>query len=199
MIHTSYISPVTQCAAHLKAVAKTSILAATLSVVCAANAFAGADLFLKFPNVIGDSTRRGHEGDIELKSFATNAFNNVNIAPGGGVTPSRGVCGQVVVTKMIDRASPRLLGLLFTGRRTAGPVTVTFETQVGDSVLDFYKVDLTEVFVSNITQNDSEPDIIKETVTLIARSFVYTYMEQAADGSLHPVKFGWDCALNRAL
>ena len=115
-------------------------MAATLGAALAIGAPVAAratDLFLKFPGVTGESTNERHRGEIELKSFATNAFSNTATIGGGGGGVGRAVCGQIVVTKLIDRASPQLLGLMFSGRHTGGPVTVTFEKSSGEVLLDY--------------------------------------------------------------
>jgi type VI secretion system secreted protein Hcp len=156
---------------------------------------AGAtDLFLNFPGVAGESTNSRHRGEIDLKAFTTSASNTGTNTGGGGGGVGKVVCGQVTVVKSIDRASPQLLGRMFSGAYTPGPVTVTFEKTSGESLLDFYKVDLFNVQVTSVTQNDSETDIIRETVTMRATRFVYTYRPQNPTGGLgSPVTTGWDC------
>ena len=134
-----------------------------------------------------------------MKAFTTSASNTATNAGGGGGGVGRALCGQVTVVKLIDRASPKLLGLMFSGAHTGGPVTVTFEKTSGESLLDYYKVDLFNVQVTSIAQSDSETDIIRETVTLRATQFKYTYTPQNPSGSPgSPVTFSWDCNRNAA-
>lgn len=177
-----------------------------LSVVALATGFAmgasavahATELFMNFPGVVGDATDTTHAKQVVLNGFS--AADTLNLATTGvGRTTGRPVCGQVTVTKLIDRASPQLLGLMFTGRVTAGPVTIYFSNPTDGGTMDYYQIALDNVIVDSITQTDSTSDIVKESVQMHATKFMWTFNAQSADGSVTPIKFGWDCTLNRAL
>ena len=171
--------------------------AAGLTIGSAVAAHA-TQLYLNFPGVVGDSVDSHHAREVVLTGFS--ATDTLNLAANNtGRAAGRPTCGQVTVTKLIDRASPQLLALLFTGRTTQGPVVISFENVTESGAVDYYQVALNNVVVDNISQSDSTSDVVKETVQLRATQFVWTFKAQTGDGSVTPVKFGWDCATNRQL
>jgi type VI protein secretion system component Hcp len=152
-----------------------------------ANARAANELFLTWPGILGPSSVAGHIGDIDLISYSQNASNV------GG----KSVCGEITVTKRIDSTSPIFLGMVLSGKATAGPVTVTFAKTPQDTT--FYSVRLTEVIPTSITQADSTgPDKLTETIVFSAVRFEFTFTPQSASGGPGtPVRFTWDCRINR--
>lgn len=168
-----------------------------LALSSVGSAHAATELFLKWPNITGDSATAGHVGEIQLQSYSQSVSNNDTAVP---LTIKRAVCGQVVITKTIDRTSTHFLGFVLSSARTQGPVVVTF-VKLGESPQTYYTVTLRNVIVASVTQNDSPSDaIITETITMLAAQFSYSFRPQLPDGTFgSPVTFGWDCAANRAL
>jgi type VI protein secretion system component Hcp len=169
---------------------------AALSWVGAAQA--ATELFLKWPGIPGDSVVLGHRGEITLNSYSQSASNNDTVVP---LAIRRSVCGQIVVSKLLDQSSPHFLGLVLEGKVTAGPVVVTFaKSAPAAGPQTYYTVTLNNVLVTSVSQNDSAGDIVSETITLLAGRFSYSVLPQKTDGTAGvPVTFGWDCAANRAL
>jgi type VI protein secretion system component Hcp len=100
-------------------------------------AWAGSQIFLKFPAIVGSSAFIKHVGEIIITGFTANASFTPPNGGGGGGGVGKVVCGQVTFVKPIDQTSPLFLGLLFKGRATPGPVTITFEKN--ETTYDFYK------------------------------------------------------------
>ena len=167
-----------------------------LSWVGSAHA-AGTELFLRWPGISGDSNVVGHVGEIQLLSYSQSVSNNDTAVPS---TMKKAICGQVVITKPIDKSSTHFLSLVLRSQRTQGPVIVTF-VKPGSLQQTYYTVTLHNVVVASMTQNDSPNDAsITETLTVLASQFSYSFRAQGTDGSFGPpVTFGWDCAANRAL
>jgi type VI secretion system secreted protein Hcp len=171
-----------------------------LVFVLPTQAQAATDLFLTWPGIVGPSTVQGHVGDIELLSYSQTASNTANPDAGGGGA-GKSTCGKITITKRIDSTSPVFLGMVLSGRVTAGPVTVTFAKSGNERDTTSYTVRLRDVVPTSITQSDSPgADTIIETIVLAARQFVFTFTPQLPNGSFGtPVSFGWDCATNRQL
>jgi type VI secretion system secreted protein Hcp len=159
---------------------------------------AATDLFLTWPGIIGPSTIQGHAGDIELTSYTQTASNTASQSSGGGGS-GKAVCGAITITKGIDSTSPVFLGMVLSGRHTAGPVTVTFAKSKQDTT--FYTVSLRDVIPTSITQSDDPgPGRITETIVLSASQFEFTFTPQLPNGGFGtPVKFGFDCVANKQL
>jgi len=170
---------------------------AMLALSSVGSAHAATELFLKWPNITGDSAVAGHVGEIQLQSYSQSVSNNDTAVP---LTIKKSVCGQVVVTKTIDQSSTHFLGLVLNSARTQGPVVVTF-VKPGELPQTYYTVTLRNVIVASVMQSDSPNDaVITETITMLAAQFSYSFRPQRSDGTFGPpVTFGWDCAANRAL
>lgn len=175
------------------------LLGAALVFAGTAGASATVNIYLKFPGVTGESQSPRHRGEIDVLGFSANASRTAPISVFGGGS-GRVSCGQVTIVKNIDRASPQLLGLLFAGAHTAGPVTLSFETN-SETPFAFYKIDLSDVTMLSVSQTDPADMIVRETIVLQANQYRYTYTPQlpTGEGSPTPVTFGWNCATNRAL
>jgi type VI secretion system secreted protein Hcp len=184
-----------QGARQMKNVTTLAVIAALSLTWTATAAPAANELFLTWPGIVGPSTVQGHIGDIQLTSYSQTASNT------GSTTISTGkaVCGEITITKRIDSTSPIFLGMVLSGRRTSGPVTITFAKSAQDTT--FYTVTLREVVPTSITQSDSTgPEKITETIAMSAVKFLFTFTPQLPNGSFGtPVTFGWDCATNSQL
>jgi type VI secretion system secreted protein Hcp len=170
----------------------TGIIIALILVVPSA-ALAADSLFLKLDGIQGESTDSVHRGEIVLLSY-TQSFIN----PGGAAAQPN--CGAITVTKVIDRSSPALIGVVLRGNRIPTGV-ITFRHE-GGLRLEYYKVTLTDVLINAISQTDAsptDPTTILEQISMNASTLRFEYTPQLPTGSPGPiVAFGWNCATNRA-
>ncbi|MEO5914758.1 MAG: type VI secretion system tube protein Hcp [Luteolibacter sp.] len=114
-------------------------------------------LFLKVdvtsgPVITGESLDVKHSGWIEIMSMQAGIANPVTLSSsGGGITPGKSTRSDLVVTKLLDRASPQLFLGCAVGTRYP---TVTLELTTSNSdgaSLTYYKITLTNVIVSSLT------------------------------------------------
>src|SRR5262245_16052129 len=90
-----------------------------LGFICTAPAYAGTtQILLTWPSF----------PDIPLTSYSQNASNG-GVPTRGGASGS--VCGQVTITKLVDRSSPIFLGLVLTGNTLIPRLTINFSQQNG--------------------------------------------------------------------
>jgi type VI protein secretion system component Hcp len=162
-----------------------------LASICTAPAYADTRIWLTWPGIIGPSNVVGHVGDIPLTSYSQNASNGG--APASVAVPGA-VCGQVTITKLVDKTSPIFLAHVL--KANADPqMTITFEVQNGTTTFPYYTVQLQNILPTSITQSDSTTDIITEQIVIKALRFRYTFSGQNPDGSLsEPVQFAFNCA-----
>lgn len=156
---------------------------------------AADDVFLKINGIDGESTTKGHEKAIPLLSY-TQSFTNP--ATAGGAGAGKVNCGEVTVTKVVDRASPDLIAHVATGKHITKAV-ITFR-KAGDQAVDYYTVTLNDVMLTSITQTDASPTdatTILERVSMSAARFRFEYRPQSpTGGTTGVIPFGWDCAKN---
>ncbi len=150
---------------------------------------AAEELFLRLDTIEGESTASGHEKEIVLLSYSQSftSRSQAHTRPAG--------CGTVTVTKLIDKASPALIGAVLSARRIPTGV-ITFR-KTGPELFEYYKVTLTDVLLEAITQTDvspTDPTTILEQVSMRAAKFKFEYTPQTAQGGAGgAVVFGWDC------
>jgi len=163
-----------------------------LILVVPSAALAAESLFLRLDGILGESLDSTHRGEINLLSYSQ-SFTNT----GGQAVPN---CGAITVTKLIDRSSPALIGAVLRGNVIPTGV-ITFRNE-GAQPLEYYKVTLTEVLITAISQTDAsptDPTTILEQISMKATTFSFQYTPQSPAGGLRaPVRFGWNCATNTA-
>ncbi len=158
------------------------VLAAGVAVG-ATQAVAATDLFLSISGLPGESQDSKHKNDIDVLSFSQ--------------TVDSSKCGQLVISKNVDRASP---GLADAAARKSSFASATFTARyAGKDALEYYTLSLSSVTVSSVDQAFSGGGAAAaEQVVLSARTMTITYRPQNADGSLGaPVVAALDCRNSR--
>ena len=170
-----------------------SVLAATTAPVPAL-----AAAHMRLGDIKGESTDDRHKDEIVIVNYSQ-TFSNSETSVAGNPKAGGATCGPVHVLKNIDRASPDIIKLAVTQKRTPEAI-ITFSTE-GENPIDYYKLTMTDVVVTSITQADSaDPSRIIESVAMIARAFTFQYTRFNPDGTLGPMQaVRYDCATNMAL
>ena len=168
-----------------------ALVASSLAAPPAIGAF---DMFLKLQGIDGESldSKHGKEIDVVAYSFGSFANGSTTNEPAPG---SRAVCAPLVIHKLLDRASPKLMEAAVTGVPiTTGTLTVR---RAGQAAGDFYIVTMSTVLVSALAQSGDEAGTgIAERVTLSPGAYNISYRPQdAKTGFLGaPVVFATNCA-----
>jgi len=180
---------------------KRPLLAGAFAATAAAApgaADAATDIFLRLDGIPGESTDVNHKDQIEILSFSLGFVNR----PAGGAAGSgagKVSCGDVALTKSIDKSSPPLIGAVTTGKHIKSGV-LFFTTASGKATQDYYVLTLSDLLVTALQQSDSAGGPkVTEQVTISATKFKFEYKQQKADGSLGAAQtFTFDCKLNKA-
>jgi type VI secretion system secreted protein Hcp len=177
------------------------LLAGALAAGAAAPVPAAADdVFLWLEGLQGESLDNKHRGEIDILSY-TQSFANQAVARPGSAG-GKATCGPVTVMKLVDRSSPRLIGLVTTGLHIPKAV-ITFR-KAGQTQLEYYRVTLVDVIITEVEQTENKINVpnpaamrVIEKVSMIARQFHFDYVPQKADGTPDaPAAAGWDCVQN---
>jgi type VI secretion system secreted protein Hcp len=174
------------------------LLAGAIAAGAATPTSAVADVFLDLTGIQGDSTDAKHKNQIDILTYTQSFKNAVSGSSGGGGGAGKVTCGDVTVTKNIDKSSPLLIQAVTTGKHIEKAV-LTFR-QVGGQQLNYYVVTLQDVLITSITQADqNNPARIFEQVQLSAADFKFKFTPQLPNGSGGtPVSFEFNCASNKA-
>ena len=167
-----------------------ALVASTLAAPPALGAF---DMFLKLQGIDGESldSKHGKEIDVVAYSFGSFAHGSATNEPAPGGLP---ICAPLVIHKLLDRASPKLMEAAITAVPIpTGTLTVR---RAGQAAADFYVVTMSTVLVSSLAQSGDESGTgIAERITLSPGAYNISYRPQdAKTGQLGtPIVFATNC------
>lgn len=154
------------------------------------------DMFLEIKEVPGESSKKGHEQQIDIVSFSFGAVQSGSFARGGsGGGAGKAEFQDISIVKEVDKSSPKLFQACAAGTHF-GKATIHVR-KAGDKPLEYYKIELTDLIVSSLQNSGSAGgDAIMESMTLNCAKIIFTYVEQDAKGGAgKTVNGGYDIRL----
>lgn len=153
------------------------------------------DIFLKLDTIKGESKDKSHKGEIDLESFTFGLQNGGAWSSGGGGGAGKVAFQDITIHKSADASTPALMQACAAGQHIkSGILTVR---KAGGKQEEFYKIALTNILVSSITNTGANGGNPSEVVGLNFEEIKFDYKEQGADGTLGGVvKFGWNLKQN---
>lgn len=151
-------------------------------------------IHLKIPGIEGEATHRGHEKEIDVRSWAWGVDNPSKPGTGGGGGAGKAVPHDLVFTHAYDKASPLLAKSCAKGTHLA---TATLSARkAGKGQQDFLVITLKDVLVTSLSVYGD--DDIGESVALAYGGIDVVYKPQDAKGGLGPgVGFDWNVKTNK--
>jgi type VI secretion system secreted protein Hcp len=168
------------------------------------------DIYVKFEGEIqGDSTDTKHQNEIEVSSFSHAVVQpkSSSASSAGANTAERTDHREMLFTKDIDKATPKLLRACSAGT-VYSKVTVTFyrafggkgTTATSQTRVDYYKIVLEDVVVSSVNTSIGEGELPTETFGLKYGKVSWEYKQHKMDGSSASTGIaGWDLRKNIAV
>jgi len=155
------------------------------------------DMFLKFASIKGDSQVAGHEDEVEVLGWSWGAHQSGTMHRGRGGGAGKVSVNDLTISKYVDKATPNLWKLCCNGKHEDEAV-LTVRKAGGDAPVDYLKITLTEVLVSDMQTGGAEgEENVTETVTLNFAKYKLEYTGQKADGSADAtIETGWDIRKN---
>jgi type VI secretion system secreted protein Hcp len=140
------------------------------------------DMFLEIKECPGESTKKGHEGQIDITSFSFGAVQSGSFARGGaGGGSGKAEFQDISIVKEVDKSSPKLFQACAAG--THFPKATIYVRKAGDKPLEYYKVELNDLIVSSVQNSGSASgDTVMESITFNTAKINFTYVEQDAKG-----------------
>jgi type VI secretion system secreted protein Hcp len=156
------------------------------------------DIFLKLDTIKGESKDDKHSGEIDVESFTFGLTNGATWSTGGGGGAGKVAFHDNTVNKYADASTAMLMQACATGKHIkTGVLTVR---KAGGKQEEFYKISLTDILVSSVTNTGANGGNPTEVVGLNFGEIKFDYKEQAADGTLGGVtKFGWNLKKNTSV
>jgi type VI secretion system secreted protein Hcp len=161
-------------------------------------AAAAEEIFLRLDGIAGGATAAGHPNEIALSTYSQAFSNTASATTGSGGVAGKVKCGEIIVTKNIDKSSPKLIGEVVTGNHIPTG-DIRFDSTRGNGTLaESYHVALTDIIVTEVSQMDHTPHGVMEQVTLSARQFKFTFTPTTDSGTAGtPISFSVDCGTNQ--
>lgn len=139
--------------------------------------------------VEGESTRKDHKGEIEIRTWHW-GVTATGSGGGSGTATGKAKPGDFVFVHRYDKASPILAKKCASGTRI--PTAKMSQRRSGDKQQDFLVITLKDVLVTSCQVASSDGDIMEE-VTLAYAEVDISYSPQDNKGSLGTaVTFGWN-------
>jgi type VI secretion system secreted protein Hcp len=157
------------------------------------------NMHLKIASIPGESRKKGHEDQIEITSWQFGMDQQASVGHGHGSGAGRVIVRDVLLTKHICKADTALMQHCTSGKHIP-EVTIFCEKAGGDTTVEYVKIVLKQVLVTNHTVSGAiHGDLVDVQLSLNFAEYTMTYKQQAADGSAGAeTAQGWNVSENRA-
>ena len=160
------------------------------------------DVYLNVDGIPGDSTADGHADEMELLGWSVGA--SVPVGPrtaGGSGAAGTSVHQELTCTKQVDSASNDIFSACWEGKTIPEAVLmVQRQGEGGGGKVDYIKITLTDIIVSNYNRSGGETDIPTESFALNYSSINSEYFTtDVAGGSGGWQAKGWSVAEEKPL
>jgi type VI secretion system secreted protein Hcp len=180
---------------------RTLALVPPAALLAAQHAGAAFDAFIKIGDIKGEVTTKTHLEWIDGYSFQYGVSNQTSFNTGGGGA-GKAVASEVVLTKRLDAASPKLFLACAMGTLVPEVKIELVKPDGSGTLRTFYRITLTDVFVSSLSNSGADgDDVVGESVSLNYAKIKVEYYQQDAKGgvSTTPITSGWDFVANQKL
>ena len=156
------------------------------------------DAFLKIDGIPGESTDEKHKDWIEILSYhhSVNQPVSSTASSAGGATAERADFGGFSITKLVDKATPKLFEASVTGKHIK---EITLEVcRAGDDKQKFLEITLEQVLISHYI-HEGDSDFPQESITLSPGKFKIVYSQQKRSDGIPGgnIVAGWDLTTNK--
>jgi len=141
------------------------------------------DITLKLTGIEGESKKDGHVDEIDCYDFSYGVTQTASSHEGSGGGSGRADIHDMVVTKMLDKASPTLYRASAKGL-VLDEAVLYVRKVTGDAPLDYLVVTMKKVIISKVVPGgDSSDDRIKEDLALNFAQIAIKYTPQESSGA----------------
>lgn len=154
-----------------------------------------ADMFIKLASVPGESTDEKHPNEIDVLSWSWGMAQSSMQGTGAGRGAGKVSVDNLTFSHYLDKASPVLMRLCCSGDHV--PEANLVMRLAGGKQLEYLKIKLEEVLISNVSVSGGAGDKATESVSLSFAKVKVDYYPQNAKGALDAaVPYGWDMQKN---
>lgn len=140
---------------------------------------AAVDYFLKVDGVDGESKDDKHKNEIDVESWSWGLSNTGSHTGGGGGGAGKSVPQDLVVTKGVDKASPKLMLACANGKHFKEVILTVSE----DKRPDYIRYSFFDVFCTEFKESGANGALPMEQVSFNYAQVKVEYKEQDAKGT----------------
>jgi type VI secretion system secreted protein Hcp len=180
---------------YLNGLLATSVVATVL--LSPINATAALDMFLKMDGVQGESVDKTHKGEIDVLawSWGESKTTPAQVNKGAGAGKSLSCITDLIVTKYIDEATPKLITDTVTNTRM--PSAKLTVRKVGSVPLEYFTITMTNVSIASYSTGGSGgEDRLTENIALHFNSAHGEYTPQDPRTGVAGTPVPWDVSEN---
>jgi type VI secretion system secreted protein Hcp len=158
------------------------------------------DAYMEVEGVTGESQREGHEGQVELKSFALGGNNVSSVGSGKGGGTGTVSLSDFQITKLTDATSAEFFQHMCDGEHFPTATVTLYKSGGSGGPLDYLVYKFEEVYVTSINWSGAEggDSVPYESVSFAYGKIEITYAEQNPDGTRGGDHVGsWDVRTRR--
>ncbi len=160
---------------------KTLLYGILLTACLITTPYSQAAAYIKFDGIDGEATDAQHDKWIDVLSTDWGIAMERDAA--SGLPTGKRQHKPVSVTKPLDKASPKLMEAITTGRFYP-TVTIHLTRQIGDSTVTYLEYELKSVSVTSWSTSGDADDRPTEEVSLNYEEIIMTYSEYDESGQL---------------
>lgn len=155
------------------------------------------DIFLKLNGIDGESQDASHKNEIDVSSWSWQVLQESNMHQGSGGGSGKATVKDLTFIHAVDRSSPNLMKFCLTGKHI--PEAKLVVRKAGGSPLEYLKITMTDVVITNVQPAGSSSDeIISEQIGLSFAKVKQEYtVQNQQGGSGGAVTAGYDIKLNK--
>ena len=142
------------------------------------------NMYMKFenPSIIGSSDAAGHADEIEILSWSHGFVQPTSPtrSTGGGGAVEQATHQNLSFTKYLDRSTNELLKYTWSGKQIGKATLTCFRSDgaTGNKAVEYLRVTMEHVIISNFSISGSPGDVPVENVSLDYGIIQYQYREQ---------------------
>lgn len=157
---------------------------------------ASEEWFIKFQGIDGEALHQEHEGWSEIESFDQKILRPESGGRGKGEGSGIVVFEPLLVTKELDKASPKLAETMATGR-VFPEVRIDLVRTGGGADLTYYAFVLNDVQILSYETSGNHSARPTDEISLTFEEFKAVYRAQDETGAASEVEFSWDVEENK--
>jgi type VI secretion system secreted protein Hcp len=149
-------------------------------------------MFLKLPDIKGESQDDKHKDEIDILAWSWGVSQSGTMHTGGGGGSGKASFQDLSVTKWVDQSSPKLLSAVSTGKHIKEALLTV--RKAGEKPLEYLKITLTDCLISSVSTGGSGgEDRLTENLTINFGEVKFEYTVQKQDGTAGGVvPFGYN-------